>query len=88
MRRPPPTRAQKFDEFARSIVTFAVVGVPAALVNSGLKYMQKQIELAFQVRGVRARATGRLAAKPWKQQGGLAGPGCGMRGVAACRAAR
>lgn len=34
----------------RSIAVFAALGVPAALVNSGLKYMQKRIELAMQMR--------------------------------------
>ena len=32
---------------------FACIGVPAAIVNSGLKYIQKKIELAFQVRAQR-----------------------------------
>lgn len=41
---------QQFDAFFRSIALFAAVGVPAALVNSALKYMQKRIELAFQLR--------------------------------------
>jgi len=39
-----------FPGFGRSIAAFAAVGVPAAIVNSGLKFMQKQIELAFQSR--------------------------------------
>ncbi|KAG2422832.1 hypothetical protein HXX76_011647 [Chlamydomonas incerta] len=42
--------SQQFDKFWRSLGWFAAIGVPAALVNSGLKYMQKQIELAFQER--------------------------------------
>ncbi|GIL93564.1 hypothetical protein Vretimale_11706 [Volvox reticuliferus] len=41
---------QQFDKFWRALWAFAGIGVPAALVNSGLKYMQKQIELAFQQR--------------------------------------
>jgi hypothetical protein len=44
-----PRMLQQFGEFARSILAFAAIGVPAAIVNSGLKYMQKKIELAFQV---------------------------------------
>ncbi|KAL6759951.1 ABC transporter transmembrane region 2-domain-containing protein [Haematococcus lacustris] len=40
----------KFAEFLRSVLAFAMVGIPAAIVNSALKYMQKQIELAFQSR--------------------------------------
>ncbi|KAG2489276.1 hypothetical protein HYH03_012296 [Edaphochlamys debaryana] len=40
----------QFDAFWRGLGAFAAIGVPAALVNSGLKYMQKQIELAFQQR--------------------------------------
>jgi hypothetical protein len=46
-----PLHLQQFAEFARSILAFAAIGVPAAIVNSGLKYMQKKIELAFQVSG-------------------------------------
>lgn len=42
--------SQQFDKFWRGLWAFAAVGVPAAVVNSGLKYMQKQIELAFQQR--------------------------------------
>ncbi len=43
-------RAQNFGAFARSVAAFAAVGLPAAMVNSGLRFMQKQIELSFQVR--------------------------------------
>jgi ABC transporter transmembrane region 2 len=32
------------------VTGFAAVGVPAAVVNSGLKFMTKTIELAFQQR--------------------------------------
>ncbi|KAI8470101.1 MAG: ABC transporter transmembrane region 2-domain-containing protein [Monoraphidium minutum] len=39
-----------FDKFGRAVVGFALVGIPAAIVNAGLKYMQKQIELSFQQR--------------------------------------
>ncbi|PNW72668.1 hypothetical protein CHLRE_15g637761v5 [Chlamydomonas reinhardtii] len=42
--------SQQFDKFWRSLGMFALIGIPAAVVNSGLKYMQKQIELAFQER--------------------------------------
>ncbi|KXZ41495.1 hypothetical protein GPECTOR_431g302 [Gonium pectorale] len=42
--------SQQFGKFWRALSAFAAIGVPAALVNSGLKYMQKQIELAFQQR--------------------------------------
>mmetsp|Transcript_28926 Transcript_28926/g.85644 ORF Transcript_28926/g.85644 Transcript_28926/m.85644 type:complete len:765 (-) Transcript_28926:338-2632(-) len=42
--------AQNFPGFARRIAMFAGVGLPAAIVNSGLKYMQKVIELTFQRR--------------------------------------
>ncbi len=40
---------QNFPGFGRCLLAFAAVGLPAAIVNSGLKYMQKQIELTFQV---------------------------------------
>ena len=40
---------QDFPGFGRSIIAFGLVGIPAAVVNSGLKYMQKKLELAFQV---------------------------------------
>lgn len=33
-----------------AIGRLAAVGVPAAIVNAGLKYMQKRIQLAFQER--------------------------------------
>lgn len=42
--------SQEFGHFARAVTGFAILGVPAAIVNSGLKYMQKQIELKFQSR--------------------------------------
>mmetsp|Transcript_5153 Transcript_5153/g.11220 ORF Transcript_5153/g.11220 Transcript_5153/m.11220 type:complete len:766 (-) Transcript_5153:214-2511(-) len=42
--------SQRFTEFGHSLVAFALVGIPTAVVNSALKYMQKQIELAFQAR--------------------------------------
>ncbi|MEW5310860.1 MAG: hypothetical protein WDW38_002620 [Sanguina aurantia] len=42
--------SQNFGEFRTSLIYFAGLGVPAAIVNSGLKYMQKKIELAFQLR--------------------------------------
>jgi ABC-type uncharacterized transport system fused permease/ATPase subunit len=38
---------QNFPLFGRGLATFAVVAIPAAAVNSGLKYMQKLIQLAF-----------------------------------------
>jgi hypothetical protein len=41
---------QEFSAFGRGVLGFAVVGAPAALVNAGLKYMQKQIMLCFQER--------------------------------------
>lgn len=47
--RPQSPHSQDFDAFGRSQLAFALVGIPAAIVNSGLKYMQKKIELAFQV---------------------------------------
>lgn len=40
---------QDFPGFFHSLVAFGAVGVPTAVVNSALKYMQKKIELAFQV---------------------------------------
>jgi ABC-type uncharacterized transport system fused permease/ATPase subunit len=40
----------QFTQFGRGVAGFAIVGVPAALVNAGLKYMQKQIMLSFQER--------------------------------------
>ena len=39
---------QEFDKFGRAVLGFALVGIPAAIVNSGLKFMQKNIELSFQ----------------------------------------
>ncbi|KAL3151953.1 hypothetical protein ABBQ32_001078 [Trebouxia sp. C0010 RCD-2024] len=42
--------AQNFSQFARLLAAFAGVAIPAAVVNSGLKYMQKRIQIAFQRR--------------------------------------
>lgn len=42
--------AQNFPQFARLLAAFAGVAIPAAVVNSGLKYMQKRIQIAFQRR--------------------------------------
>ena len=41
---------QDFPHFARLLAAFAGVAIPAAVVNSGLKYMQKRIQIAFQRR--------------------------------------
>lgn len=41
---------QEFDKFGRAVVDFALLGLPAAVVNSGLKFMQKNLELSFQQR--------------------------------------
>lgn len=41
---------QQFSQFARLLAGFAGVAIPAAVVNSGLKYMQKRIQIAFQRR--------------------------------------
>lgn len=41
---------QEFDKFGRAVVDFALLGIPAAVVNSGLKFMQKNLELSFQQR--------------------------------------
>lgn len=38
---------QNFEGFLHLLVGFAGVAVPAAVVNAGLKYMQKQLQLAF-----------------------------------------
>lgn len=38
---------QNFPEFFRLLAGFAGVAIPAAVVNSGLKYVQKRIQLAF-----------------------------------------
>jgi hypothetical protein len=38
--RPPPPLLQQFDRFGSALVAFAAVGVPAAVVNAALKYMQ------------------------------------------------
>jgi len=49
--------ALRFPQFAASVARFAALGVPAALVNAGLKYMQRAMELAFQQRlGLRLHA--------------------------------
>ncbi|KAF6263148.1 ABC transporter transmembrane region 2-domain-containing protein [Scenedesmus sp. NREL 46B-D3] len=40
----------EFASFGRGVVDFALLGVPAAIVNSGLKFMQKNLELSFQSR--------------------------------------
>eukprot|EP00884_Botryococcus_braunii_P014828 jgi/Botrbrau1/23346/Bobra.0051s0006.2 len=42
--------AQEFPEFGRGLATFAALAIPAATVNSGLKYMQTMIQLAFMKR--------------------------------------
>ncbi|KAK9815509.1 hypothetical protein WJX72_004862 [[Myrmecia] bisecta] len=39
--------SQNFPQFGRLLALFAAVAVPAACVNSGLKYMQKRIQIAF-----------------------------------------
>jgi hypothetical protein len=41
---------QEFDKFGRAVVDFTLLGLPAAVVNSGLKFMQKNLELSFQQR--------------------------------------
>lgn len=41
---------QNFPEFGRGLATFAALAIPAATVNSGLKYMQTMIQLAFMKR--------------------------------------
>lgn len=38
---------QQYPQFARLLLVFAGVAVPAACVNSGLKYFQKRIQLTF-----------------------------------------
>jgi hypothetical protein len=43
---------QEFGKFGRAVVDFALLGIPAAVVNSGLKFMQKNLELSFQQRCV------------------------------------
>eukprot|EP00882_Tetradesmus_deserticola_P011435 GHRQ01012098.1.p1 GENE.GHRQ01012098.1~~GHRQ01012098.1.p1 ORF type:complete len:281 (+),score=127.68 GHRQ01012098.1:289-1131(+) len=40
----------EFANFGRGVIDFALLGVPAAVVNSGLKFMQKNLELSFQSR--------------------------------------
>lgn len=50
MHDPHPCRVQEFEKFGRGVAAFAGVGLPAAIVNSGLKFMTKAIELAFQQR--------------------------------------
>lgn len=42
--------SQQFTKFLRGVMGFAIVGIPTAIVNSGLKYMQKQLQLSFQAR--------------------------------------
>ena len=42
--------SQNFPGFLRGLAWFLVVSVPAALVNSGLRLFQKQIQLAFMLR--------------------------------------
>ncbi|GAX78160.1 hypothetical protein CEUSTIGMA_g5602.t1 [Chlamydomonas eustigma] len=39
-----------FPAFGKSLVEFGLLGIPAAIVNSGLKYIQKKIEISFQSR--------------------------------------
>jgi hypothetical protein len=41
---------QNFPGFLRGLAVFLGVSVPAALVNSGLRLFQKQIQLAFMLR--------------------------------------
>lgn len=41
---------QQFGDFWRGVLDFALLGIPAAVVNSGLKFMQKNLELSFQQR--------------------------------------
>lgn len=41
---------QQFPAFGRGVMDFALLGIPAAIVNSGLKFMQKNLELSFQQR--------------------------------------
>lgn len=38
---------QNYERFLNGIASFVAVAVPAAVVNSGLKFMQKQIQLSF-----------------------------------------
>lgn len=45
---------QDFPSFLRLLGLFTAVSVPAAVVNSGLKYMQKLIKLAFMGRLTRS----------------------------------
>ncbi|KAF5842745.1 ABC transporter transmembrane region 2-domain-containing protein [Dunaliella salina] len=42
--------ALQFESFGQSLMSFALMGIPAAVVNASLKFMQKQIEMAFQSR--------------------------------------
>ncbi|GMH39546.1 hypothetical protein BSKO_07444 [Bryopsis sp. KO-2023] len=42
--------SQDFQQYWRAILALAGVGVPAAIVNAALKYLQKRIQLAFQER--------------------------------------
>jgi ABC-type uncharacterized transport system fused permease/ATPase subunit len=39
---------QAFDDFGRAVAGFALLGIPAAIVNAGLKFGQAQIQLSFQ----------------------------------------
>ena len=48
--KPQTPPSQRFAEFGSAVLAFAAVGVPAAAVNAGLKWLQKGIELAFQQR--------------------------------------
>jgi ABC-type uncharacterized transport system fused permease/ATPase subunit len=41
---------QDFPEFGKGLAAFAALAIPAATVNSGLKYMQTMIQLAFMKR--------------------------------------
>ncbi len=41
---------QEFENFARAVLGFAVLGIPAAIVNSGLKGMTSALQLSFQQR--------------------------------------
>lgn len=42
-----PFAMQDYERFFLMLSKFIAVAVPAAVVNSGLKFMQKQIQLAF-----------------------------------------
>lgn len=76
-----PCYLQQFEKFFKSVLGFAAVGIPAAVVNSGLKYMQKQIELAFQV----GPGFSQLCLAPRHRQGlTTGGSGFTMEGMEAC----